>query len=283
MANEIGATEVSQVQGSLVSQLVQQALREKAVAYNAITDYGQFSGLTSLKIPRVNNFTAATKSENTDLANQEMTVSADTISYNKHIGIRATIEDAARLSAGVDFAAEVIKGQADEIARKIDLDIITAIKSVSSAAPDHLLDYVDSGGDALALADIANARKLLAEQNVPMDDGKLFMMISPSSESDLLQISNFVKSNEYGDPSVLRNGFIGKVLGFNVLVSNQLDEQDSCFFHSSHVGFSFSQTPKLETERKPESLGDMYVTSALYGVATLDSGKRGVLYNGSGS
>ena len=283
MASEIGQTEVSAVQGTLVSQLVQQALREKAVAFSTITDYGQTEGLTSLKIPRVSNFTAASKSENTDLSNQEMTVSADTINYNKHFGVRATIEDAARLSAGLDFSAEVIKGQADEIARQIDADIITQIKSVSSAAPDHLLDYVDSGGDALAVADIANARKLLRNQNVPMDDGKLFMLISPDSEADLLNISNFIKANEYGDGSALRNGFIGKILGFNVVVSSQLDPQDACFYHSSHVGFSFSSQPKLETERKPESLGDMFVTSALYGVSVLDSGKRGVLYNGSGS
>ena len=87
MANEIGATEVSAVQGSLVSQLVQQALREKAVAFSTITDYGMHEVRTSLKVPRVNNFTAAAKSENTDLSNQEMTVSADTISYNKHYGV----------------------------------------------------------------------------------------------------------------------------------------------------------------------------------------------------
>ena len=53
MANEIGSTEVSAVQGSLVSQLVQQALREKAVAFSTITDYGMHEGLTSLKVPRV--------------------------------------------------------------------------------------------------------------------------------------------------------------------------------------------------------------------------------------
>ena len=141
MASEIGATEVSAVQGSLVSQLVQQALREKAVAYSTILDIRMQSGLTSLKIPRVDNFTAAAKSENTDLSNQEMTVSAATISYNKHYGVRATIEDAARLSAGIDVSAEVIKGQADELARQIDADIIHQIKSVSSSTPDHLLDY----------------------------------------------------------------------------------------------------------------------------------------------
>ncbi len=283
MASEIGSTEVSAVQGSLVSQLVQQALREKAVAFSTITDYGMHEGLTSLKIPRVNNFTAAAKSENTDLSNQEMTFSADTLSYNKHYGVRSTIEDAARLSAGIDVSAEVIKGQAEEIARQIDADIITQIKSVSSAAPDHLLDYTDTSGDALAVADIANARKLLRNQNVPMDDGKLFMLISPDSEADLLNISNFIKASEYGNDSALKNGFIGKILGFQVVVSSQLDAQDACFYHSSHVGFSFAAPPKLEQDRRAESLGDMFVTSCLYGTTVLDSGKRGVLFNGSGS
>ena len=283
MANEIGATEVANVQGSLVSALVQQALREKAVAFSTVTDYGMHQGLTSLKIPRTSNFTAAAKSENSDLSNQELTITSDTLSYNKHYGVRATIEDAARLSAGVDTVAEVVKAQADEIARQIDADIIFQIKSVSSSTPDHLLDYTDTSGDALAIADIANARKLLRTQNVPMDDGGLFMLISPDSEADLLNISNFVKANEYGDSSALKNGYIGKILGFNVVVSSQLDAQDACFYHKSHVGFSFGAPPKMEQDRRAESLGDMYVTSALYGTSVLDSGKRGVLFNGSGS
>lgn len=285
MANELGATEVADVQGSLVSQLVQIALREKAVAFNTITDYGLQSGLSELKIPRVGNLSTQDKGENSDLSNQELLFGSDTISFNKKPALRTTVEDAARLSTGVEIAAEVIKAQADAMAARIDNDIITAIKSVSHGAGqtvDHLLDYADAQ-DKLAVADIAEARKLLRSQNVPMDDGKLFMLISPESESELISIPNFIKANEYGDSSVLVNGFIGKVLGFNVVVSSQLDAQDSCFYHSSHVGFAFAQQPKLERVRKPESLGDMIVTSAIYGASVLDGGKRGVLFNGSGS
>lgn len=283
MANEIGNTEVSSAQNSLVSQLVQQALREKSVLFPTIKNYGTYAGASEVKIPRVDDFSAANKSENTDLSNQELTFSSDTISLNLHKGVRATVEDQARLTAGVDVMSEVIKAQADEIAIAIDTNICTQLRSVSSAAPDHLLDYADSSGDTLAVADIANARSLLRTQKVPMDDGQLYMAISPECEKELLNISNFIKANEYGDPSVLKNGFIGRILGFNVVVTSLLTANESVFYHSSHCGFAWGMEPKFEMQRKPESLGDMAVTSALYGTAVLDGGKRGVHFNGSGS
>ena len=283
MASEIGNTEVSSAQNSLVSQLVQQALREKSVLFPTVTNYGSFAGASEVKIPRVSDFSAANKSENTDLSNQELTFSSDTISLNIHKGVRATIEDQARLTAGVDVMAEVVKAQADEIAIAIDTSIAFYLKSASSSTPDHLLDYADSSGDTLAVADIANARALLRTQKVPMDDGSLYMAISPECEKELLNISNFIKADEYGDASVLRNGFIGRILGFNVVVTSLLSANESCFYHKSHVGFAWGMEPKFEMQRKPESLGDMAVTSALYGCNVLDGGKRGIHFNGSGS
>ena len=283
MASEIGNTEVSSAQNSLVSQLVQQALREKSVLYATIKNYGTFAGASEVKIPRVSDFSAANKSENTDLSNAELTFSSDTISLNVHKGIRTTVEDQARLTAGVDVMAEVIKGQADEIAFAVDGTIASKLQLCSASGPDHKLDYTDSSGDVLAVADIALARSLLRTQKVPMDDGQLYMAISPECEKELLNISNFIKANEYGDPSVLKNGYIGKILGFNVIVSSLFGANEAVFYHSSHVGFAWGMEPKFETQRKPESLGDMAVTSTLYGCATLDSGKRGVLFNGTGS
>ena len=283
MASEIGNTEVSSAQNSLVSQLVQQALREKSVLFPTVTNYGSFGGASEVKIPRVSDFSAASKSENTDLSNQELTFSSDTISLNIHKGVRATIEDQARLTAGVDVMAEVVKAQADEIAIAIDTSIAFYLKSASSSTPDHLLDYADSSGDTLAVADIANARALLRTQQVPMDDGSLYMAISPECEKELLNISNFIKADEYGDASVLKNGFIGRILGFNVVVTSLLSANESCFYHKSHVGFAWGMEPKFEMQRKPESLGDMAVTSALYGCNVLDGGKRGIHFNGSGS
>ena len=49
------------------------------------------------------------------------------------------------------------------------------------------------------------------------------------------------------------------------------------------MGFAWGMEPKFEMQRKPESLGDMAVTSALYGCNVLDGGKRGIHFNGSGS
>ena len=85
MANEIGATEVSATEQAIIASVVQQVLKQDSILMPTVSDYSRFAqpGSLSVGIPRRTQFTAADKSENTDLTAQELTFAADTISLNK--------------------------------------------------------------------------------------------------------------------------------------------------------------------------------------------------------
>jgi N4-gp56 family major capsid protein len=278
---EIGVTEI--VSQDLVSAIVQETLKEQAQFLPTVMSYPVGPGQKSVAIPRRDQFSAADKTENTALSLQEMTFASDVINLNKHKGIATSIEDIADLQSQPSVLAEVIKEMSSEIALQVDKDIITELKAVSSSAPDHLLDYADTVGDAVALADFAEARRLMRIQNLHFKDDNYYAVINPDQEKNILAIDNFISAEKYGSREALLMGEVGKIFGWKILVSNLVSATECLMYHKSHVGFAMQQAAKFESDRNLLKLSDEYALSTIYGVETLDSGKRGVFFNGSGS
>lgn len=280
---EIGITEVSATSQDLVASIVQETLKQKAMLMPLISDYSQFAskGTNQVSVPRRTQFAAADKTENTNLTAQEITFSADVIDVSLHKAIYAKLEDFADFKSNVNVQAEIIQEMANEVALQFDKDVITELKLASAAAPDHILDYVDTAGDTLALADISNARALLNRQSVPMADR--YLLISPEKEQDLLSIENFISAERYASREALVEGNIGRVFGFDVYIHNELTASESIFWHRSAVGYAMGLNPSFEQDRDLASASTEYLLQNLYGVEVLDSGKRQVFLNGTGA
>jgi|CXWL01.1.fsa_nt_gi N4-gp56 family major capsid protein len=282
MANEIGQTEVTAASQALVANVVQTVLKQKSILMGTVDDYSKFAvkGSKSVSVPKRTQYAAADKSENTDLTSQVLTYSVDTIALDKHKAIYSKLERIAGAQANVDVASDILLESAAELALQIDKDIITQLKLISTSAPDHWLDYVDTAGNALAIADIVNARKLLNKQNVPLDNR--FMVISPDKEADMLNITNFIQAQNYGSNQPLINGEIGRVMGFTVLVHNSLSALDSLFYHKSHCGFAMQIQPEFATMFQLASVSDEFLLHQLYGTKVMSAGIRGVYLDGAG-
>lgn len=282
MMAEIGVTEVTASSQEIVSSIVQDVLKQKSILLPTVMDYSSFAipGSDMVKIPRRTQFAAADKTENTALVAQELTFSVDTINLTTHKAIYASLERIAGVQNMVNTEAEIIKEMAAELALQVDKDLLTQLKAVSTAAPDHLLDYVDTVGDVIAAADILEARRLLNVQNVPQEDR--FMLISPTKEKEILSIPTFVEVDRYGPNDAISNGELGRIYGFRVMMHTQLAAAESLFYHKSHVGYASQLNAEFKKDQDLSKVADEYLLHSIYGATVLDTGKRGVFYNGSG-
>ena len=280
MAGEMGVTEIAASSQALISSIVQDVLKAKAQLLPTVMDYSSMVGPgdKSVAINKRTQFTQETKAENTDFTKQVLTFSADTIALTDHEGTYAVLEDIAKFQSKPNVVAEIASEMAAELAKDIDDKILVQLKLASSSAPDHILDYIDTAGDVIALGDIANARYLLNVQNVPFEDR--WLIASPKKESELLQIDNFRNANLYGSREALLNGEIGSIYGFRVLVHPSLADDDTLFYHKSHVGFARQMEPTFESDRHLASASTEFLMQNLYGSKVLDSGLRGVYYSG---
>ena len=283
MANEIGLTEVTAASQDIVANIVQTVLKQESILMPTVSDYSRFAvaGSKTVKVPKRTQFAAADKTENTSLTNQVLTFTTDDIALTKHKAILATLERIAGVQANVNVASEILVESAKELALQIDKDLIVQLKLVSTAAPDHLLDYSNTPTDTILQTDILEARRLLNTQIVPMSDR--FMVISPDQEKAMLLISDFVRADAYGNAGGLINAEIGRVYGFTVLMHTQLAGNQSLFYHKSHVGMAMQMAPQYATNFDLPSVSDQYLLHELYGMIVLDAGKRGVFFNGTGS
>lgn len=278
----ISATEVGTTRQDLVSAVVQETLKAKSVLIPTVLDYSASisPGMQSLYIPRRGQFAAATKAEETDLTAQTFTFTQDQLTLS-HKAIYSEVEIIADLQSAVNVEAEVIKESAAELAKAMDDLIIAQLKLASSAAPDHILDYSNTPTDTLQVADIANARRLLNIQSVPMADR--FMLISPDQEAAVLQLANFIQAERYGNAEPVQNGEVGKIFGFRVLVHPSLVAADAIFFHKMACAFGVQLAPQFESMMNLPGVKKQYLLHTIAGAKVLQAGKAQVYYNGTGT
>jgi len=63
---------------------------------------------------------------------------------------------------------------------------------------------------------LADARQILADNGVPLNDGQLSAVINTAAGAKLRQLSTLYKANESGSTNTLRNGELLNLLGFSI-------------------------------------------------------------------
>lgn len=110
-------------------------------------------------------------------------------------------------------------------------------------------------------------RTVLAKANVP-SSGR-FIIVSPEFVGSLLKDARFVKVNESGTETGLRNGIVGRAAGFDILESNNTpnpsgDTQVILAGVNSAISFA-EQINKTEAYRPEAGFSDAVKGLALYG------------------
>jgi len=120
---------------------------------------------------------------------------------------------------------------------------------------------------ALAYTQLRKLKVKLDEANVPME-GR-FCIVPPWYEGLLLEEDKFVRVDASGTSEGLRNGQIGRALGFNVMASNNAplvtgDDYAVMAGHPSAISFA-EQIASIETYRPESAFSDAIKGLHVYG------------------
>ena len=270
--NLIGVTEAQR--RALILGLVQKQLIASAKLAPTIMNVSEFAvpGAKSIAFPYAGNFTVNDKVENTALDAQTLTYSADTLELNKYKAVQWLIEDIASLQSAVSIEVDAISRAVRGLAKQLDTDVYASLKAASAAGPDHKVAYV---GEKIALADILNGIKLLDLQDVPEEDR--FLAVNPTEKAEILAIDGFIDASKLGTGAPLRSGQIGQIYGIPVIVSTVVATDNSVLYHRESTAWGLQAGPQYKTQDDLANIGMRHSVHQLYGVKTLDSGKRQVL------
>lgn len=278
MADQItGKTQVDAVSKEVIASIVQDELIQQSMLLGTVLDFSNLAekGSDTVSIPRTGSFTAEEKQEGVALNAQALTLAVDKILLNKHYAVQAVIEKFAKVQANVELFGEYLKRMGSALALKVDQEIIAAILATSEASPDHRRAFA---GASIAKDDFITARMLLRQANVKLDDN-VFCAINPEEEAKILALSDFVDADKWasGSETAKQNGLIGKAYGCKIIVTNVVPAGKAAFYHKSHVAFALQQEPEYDEQKELANLATRISLDHVYGVKTMDLGKRGVL------
>tara|TARA_B100000029_G_scaffold117531_2_gene110736 strand:- start:4918 stop:5793 length:876 start_codon:yes stop_codon:yes gene_type:complete len=178
------------------------------------------------------------------------------------------------LFTNVDLRSAYAESIAAAMGRAYDQVIIDALDAAK-----------DEGGLAATKANAVDlnrnaliaAHKALNAKNVPMNDR--YLLIDPNGLEDiLLNDSNLITAQDGPLSNALVSGQVANVMGFNVIVSNQLSDGTtasadvlSYAFHKNAIGMAIGQDLKTEVNYVPEKLATLISAQFSAGAVSIDN------------
>ena len=274
----------------LILSIVQEELVRSAKLRPTVLDYSAQAGkgVKQINIPRYDShFSSPTAQTDAGAVNQQtVDFATDDLALSDWRTIPYTVGDRVSTQSMVDLEAELAASAGRAMGNYLDDKIIEQLKLASSAAPDHIqqlsgTDQDSNANQAITIADIAKARRLLNEQNVSNEDR--FLLVSPKQEFEMLNIENFISAEKYGAREALLEGEIGRVFGFRVMVHNGLSDNDVIAYQKGAVAIAVQQDMRFEAQRQVQKGQTDYAFHMLAGYQVLEEGRKQVYFNATGT
>jgi len=225
--------------------------------------YGQ-----TVDVPFVAAAAANDKAANTQVTLNGQTATKVSILINKHKESSYIIEDILKIQSAYDLRSEFTKAAAYAIAEAIDTDILTELKAGSTQTA--LGTFGTAINDALVVA----AKVALDNAKAPQTDRTF--AVDAYQQGEFLKIDKFVRYDALGTGEAIKNGRLGHIYNFEVVMSQNFpfvdtttDEHTGVAFHKDAVGIAHQLKPRTQAQYKQEYLGWLLTIDTVYGVKTL--------------
>lgn len=187
-----------------------------------IQQMGDTVHVTSITAPTVNTYNKAA-----DITIQDLTDSDTALLINQGDYFAFRVNDVDKVQAAGDFQSSALVQAGTALRDKLD-KFVAALPYTNALTGNKLgrVTVVNGGtnkagsGQTLAFDVLVSLRELLDAQSVPTD-GR-FAVVDPKFISGLLRDDRFVRVDASGTADGLRNGLIGRAIGMDILVSNNV-------------------------------------------------------------
>jgi hypothetical protein len=217
----------------------------------------------TIHIPKIAEITATAKSRNVDVVASAATEAEVQISINQHFYAAKKVEDILAKQSNYDLMEAYTRPLGYALSKKIDTSISTLQSGLSQSVGTGLVALTD----ATVVAGIVE----LDEADAPETDRHF--AITPSSKGDILKLDKFVLFQNVNQERV-NTGKLGEIYGVEVVTSTNLptidaspDYECNLMFHREAFALALQQAPRVQSQYKLESLADLLVVDAIWGVA----------------
>jgi len=254
---------------------------------NLIEDYSSLvQGAGDIvNIPQIDFDASSDKTINTLITYDATDTTVTQLSINKHKYNAMLFEDVLQIQSNSDLVSKYTQMFGEALARAVDADIWAELDGINEGVEL-------AADDTLADGEWQDALSNLGTNDVPYMDGGCSMVVNPALMADILDPAggvsrNFWRADASGNGGVLTEGgtkgFLGKLFGINVYMSNAISTggtsstTSGAIFHRSAAVCAVQQSVRVQAEYSIDALGTKVVADQIYGAKLLDSSsnKRG--------
>ena len=217
----------------------------------------------TVKINQIGAVTVKTYTENTDIADpEELTTTETVLRIDKQKYFNFQIDDVDKAQVKSDLMDSAMYRSAYAMADQIEKDILTVIDTEAST---RILPSAELSASNI-YGELVKVKVAMDKENVP-STGRVGI-ISPDTHALLLQDERFVATGGAMAEGNLQNGYIGRVLGIDLFMSNNIDTLTNgnagIFFIREAVTFA-EQITSTEAYRMEKRFADAVKGLAVYG------------------
>jgi hypothetical protein len=227
------------------------------------------SGMDRVQVPLISGLATSNVASGTKQSADSVTFTSDVLLLDQVKESYMYISFQENEESAVDIKAAFLDAAPRQIANSME----AAIAAQLAGASTNDFDSASATAGVFAIDDIANAKKLLDQANVPTSDR--YMAVNADSMELLSSFSEFEDGSKGLSAEALRDGIVSRVKGFNVIQSEDVGSTTAAnneihFYHKEAVAFAMQREVHF-VEQREESYGQEFIAlRTKYGVKALN-------------
>lgn len=256
-------------------------LKDTQRVVNSVMDYTPFTmgrKASGYNGPKLSGLTVRTLPATDE---DDPTQGSIAFSFDQKKGVVFNLSDIDVAQASVDMLQALTSGAMEALLDDYDAFILKAMIDGLSATAGYKNTIADTTNHKLTRADFLTARKKLNSNKVPKK--RRYCAIHPDLEADLYEIPDFVSRDKIADTNAMKDGVIGRLLGFDVIVCADMPKVTNAWSRTNGTlpvalfygapAYGFARQKEFETKSSPDAKlpGDVVNVYSVYGGVVQDA------------
>ena len=191
----------------------------------------------------------------------------------------------------IQSSSDLLSRYADSIGYRLALGFDAQVETALALTTECIdIEPYNSSAKAIDQATLAHISKVVMENDCPLEE--CVMVLNPTLYSSLFNIDSFVHVSKTGAVN-MPNGFVGSLMGMNVLLSNNITSTNAnsavdsdngaltdgnvlggFVIHKSALAYAFSQRPRVQAEYSVDHLAHKLVGDYIGGAVILQDASQ---------
>lgn len=249
----------------------QQILAESGKLLATLTDVSKYAikGSSSVNYPTLAARSGQSIALTASFTNNDANYGDEVLSLDKKLGDAFSVNVHAERQNMLNNLEDSSKETLRAMGVQADAEVYAALIAALASAGENVVKTSDM------YADLVDIQKKMNDNKVPM--AERFFAVSSTDYATLLKTKDFVQFQSTGNGQPIVEGVIGRILGFNVVLSTVVSG-DSVAYHKKAVAWAIQGDPIMLEAIDALGTKVQYSISEMFGCKVTQSGAFAVRY-----